>query len=312
MSQTQITRAAILILVSLALAGVLTASVALAVGLAIGLTAGNPWPAASSRVAKQLLQVAVIGLGFGVSLIDVWEAGRTGILVSIIGIGATLLLGRALGRVLEVPENTSVLITFGTAICGGSAIAAMAPVLNADDEEIGAALATVFTLNAVALFAFPPLGALMRLSEEQFGYWAALAIHDTSSVVAAGSVYGTTALAIATTVKLARAAWIAPITLAAAWVRKAKGRVRVPWFILGFIFAAAVRASLPELEELWLFGAAAAKRLLVVTLLLIGTGMTRAVLSRVGFRPLVHGIVLWVVVAVGTLLLVTSGMLRVA
>ena len=216
----QLSGVVLLALVALALAGLLSAPLALAAGLALGIGLGNPWPGPVSRAGKQLLQAAVVGLGFGIGLAEVWEAGREGILYTIVGIAATLLAGRALGRLLRVPDRTAALVTFGTAICGGSAIAAMAPVLEARDEEIGASLATVFTLNAVALFVFPPLGAMLGLSQEEFGLWAALAIHDTSSVVAAGSVYGATALAVATTVKLARAVWIAPLTLGAAWLTR--------------------------------------------------------------------------------------------
>lgn len=307
MKMIPLSGAAIAVLLLLALLGILSAPLALAAGLAVGIGLGNPWPALTSRAGKQMLQVAVIGLGFGVGLGQVWEAGRDGIVYTVIGIGATLLLGHALGRLLRVPPTTASLVTFGTAICGGSAIAAMAPVIDAKDEEIGASLATVFTLNAFALFLFPPLGALLELSQEQFGFWAALAIHDTSSVVAAGSVYGATALAVGTTVKLARAVWIAPLTLGAAWLRRRKGPVTVPWFILGFLGAAGLRALLPEWEGAWELGAAGAKRLLVATLVLIGAGMTRAVLLRVGARPMVLGVVLWVLVASGTLLLVRGG-----
>ena len=234
--------ALVAVLVALALFGWLSAPLGLAAGLALGLGLGNPWPGSLSRISKYLLQAAVVGLGFGVTLGEVWEAGRDGVIFTVVGISATLLAGRALGRLLRVPDRTAALVTFGTAICGGSAIAAMAPVLDARDEEIGASLATVFSLNAVALFVFPPLGHLFGLTQEQFGFWAALAIHDTSSVVAAGSVYGATALGIATTVKLARAVWIAPITFGAAWFRRRQGPVAIPWFILGFLLAAALRA----------------------------------------------------------------------
>lgn len=301
----QLRGAAILVLVGLALAGALSASVGLAAGLAVGLTVGNPWPKATSRAGRYLLQAAVTGLGFGVGLREVWEVGRTGVVYTVVGISATLLVGYGLGRLLRVPRNTAALVSFGTAICGGSAIAAMAPVLGAEDEEIGASLATVFTLNALALFLFPPVGSSLGLSQEQFGYWAALAIHDTSSVVGAGAVYGATALGVATTVKLARAVWIAPITLAAAWLGRRRGRVAVPWFIAGFLLAALLRALAPELEPVWQFGSTAAKRLLVVTLVLIGAGTTRRVLERVGLRPLLLGALLWAVVSVGALALVT-------
>lgn len=299
----------LLLLAVLALLGLLSAPLALAAGAALSLALGNPAVARSSRVAKLLLQLSVVGLGFGVALAEVWNTGRAGLLVTLGTIAATLAAGWALGAALRVPPRTSALVSFGTAICGGSAIAAMAPVLKADDDEVGVSLATVFLLNAVGLFVFPPIGRWLELSQAEFGYWAALAIHDTSSVVAAGAVYGPAALGIATTVKLARAVWIAPITLIAARLTRGGGRAAVPWFILGFVAAAAVRAWLPEQEPIWNALALAARRLLVVTLLLIGAGMTRAVLFRVGPRPLLQGLALWVLVSVAALVLVTYGTL---
>lgn len=292
--------------IALSLLGVLPAPLALAAGIALGVGLGNPWPARSSRTARPLLQASVVGLGFGVPLAEVWEVGRAGVVYTVVGIAATLLAGRMLGRALRVREKTAALITFGTAICGGSAIAAMAPVLGADDEEITVSIAAVFALNALALFLFPPLGHLLGLSEPQFGYWAALAIHDTSSVVAAGAVYGATAVGIATTVKLARAIWIAPITLVAGWLGERTGRAAFPWFILGFLAAAALRTLFPAEEALWAVLVTAARRALVVTLFLIGAGMTRQVLARVGARPLLFAVVLWVLVSVASLALVTS------
>lgn len=293
----------------LSLAGVISAPVALAVGIAIGVGPGNPWPRETARFGKWLLQAAVVGLGFGVSLATVWEVGRSGLFVTLAGIGATLAAGAALGAALRVSRGTTTLVSFGTAICGGSAIAAMAPAIGADDDEIAVSLATVFSLNAVALFAFPPLGRALGLTQEQFGYWAALAIHDTSSVVAAGSVYGAVALGVATTVKLARAAWIAPFALAASYLGRGGGRVVFPWFIVGFIAAAALSSALPSHAGAWEALAAGARRLLVLTLLLIGAGVSRAVLRKVGSRPLVLGFALWALVSAGSLLAVTAGLL---
>lgn len=296
----------ILLLGALALAGILNAPVALAAGMLLGVTLGNPWLSHTSLWSKRLLQLAVVGLGFGISLGQVWEVGRQGVVYTVVGITATLGLGHVLGRALGLSPKTATLLSFGTAICGGSAIAAMAPAIGADDDDIGVSLATVFSLNALALFLFPHLGRWLGLSEVEFGYWAALAIHDTSSVVAAGSVYGATALAVATTVKLARAAWIAPFALGAAWLRRRPGSGALPWFILGFVAAAALRQLVPQWAPVWDDASQLAKHALVLTLFLIGTGMSRSLIARVGLRPLLHGTVLWAVVAAGTLLLVTS------
>ena len=287
-----------------------TPPLALAAGLALGLGPGNPWPGRTRAVGKLLLQVAVVGLGFGLGLGEVWRTGRDGLVYTVIGIAGTLALGAWLGRRLGVARRTSALISFGTAICGGSAIAALAPVIEADEDEIAVSLATVFTLNAVALFLFPWLGGLLGLGERAFGLWAALAIHDTSSVVGASAVYGTTALAVATTVKLVRAAWIAPAVLVAGWRRGGRRGFVLPWFILGFVLAAALRTLLPGQDAVWDGAAAVARRILVLTLFLVGAGMGRDTLRAVGVRPLAHGVLLWLTVGSGTLLAVCLGWIR--
>jgi uncharacterized integral membrane protein (TIGR00698 family) len=299
-----VARIALVAGVLVSLAGLVTAPFALAGGIAVGIMLGNPWARQTGRVSRVLLQTAVVGLGFGLALEEVWRAGRIGLVLTIFVISAALLLGIWLGRKLGVPERTASLIAAGTAICGGSAIAAIAPILSASDEEVGAALATVFTLNAVGLFLFPPLALLIGLGEAEFGYWAALAIHDTSSVVAAGSIYGATALSVATTVKLTRAAFIAPLAIVWAWSKRAEARRPFPWFIAGFVAAILLRAATPTLVGLWDAVSAAARHLLVVVLFLIGTGMTRNLLRSVGFRPLLQGVLLWVVLATGVLLVV--------
>ena len=266
--------------------------VALAGGIAFGLLLGNPWPRRTVRLSKVLLQLSVVGLGFGLGFNQVWQAGRSGIVYTVVGIAGALFLGWVLGRWMRIRPGTSILITFGTAICGGSAIAAMAPVVAADDDEIAVALATVFTLNAVALFVFPDIGRWLGLDQRQFGLWAALAIHDTSSVVGAGAVYGAGALAVATTVKLARAAWIVPITLATGWFRGTRATTAFPWFILGFLAAACLRSLLPAGGDVWEWLYSFARRLLVVTLFLIGAGMSRNVLREVGAGALMYGVTL--------------------
>ena len=283
---------------------------ALAAGILFSLAAGgSPWPRRTAVASRWLLQLSVVGLGFGVGLAEVWQAGREAVIYTPVGILLTLALGTALGRLLRAPPTTSLLVSFGTAICGGSAIAAMAPVLKAEDEETAVSLATVFSLNAAALLLFPPLGHLLGLSQRQFGLWAALAIHDTSSVVGASAAFGTAALAVGTTVKLARAVWISPAVLLAAWLKKSEGRAPFPYFIAGFIAAAVLRWRLPAAEPLWSGIAQVARQGLVVTLFLVGTGLTRAVLRRVGFRPLALGVLLWVVVSVATVGAILTGLI---
>ena len=288
----------------------ITPTQALSTGITFSLLLTNPFPTHSTLLSKKLLQLSVIGLGFGLTITQVYTAGRSGLLYTLIGITLTLLLGHLLGRFLKIRPGTAHLISFGTAICGGSAIAAMAPVIEADDDEIAVSLATVFTLNAVALLLFPHIGHFFALDQRQFGLWAALAIHDTSSVVGAGAVYGAGALAIATTVKLARAAWIAPVTLITGYLRRSKRGVTIPWFILGFLAAAALRTWLPQADAVWDGLYAAARRVLVLTLFLIGAGLSRQVLREVGVRSLLHGVILWLTVGSLTLVAILSGWIR--
>ena len=277
------------------------AAVALTAGIVFSLTVGNPLAKLSGPWAKKLLQTSVVGLGFGVGIGQVLREGQHSILYTIVGIAFTLAAGALLGRWLGVGERTAQLISFGTAICGGSAIAAMAPVIKAKSEEVAVALATVFTLNSIALILFPPIGRLAHLSAPAFGLWSALAIHDTSSVVGAASTFGPVALATATTVKLTRALWIMPCVLGYALVRKTEQRATVPLFIVGFVVAAAVRSLVPQYVAVWDTLALVARRLLVVTLFLIGAGLTRDVLKKVGFRPMVQGVSLWLLVSMLTL-----------
>lgn len=281
----------------------------LAAGIAFGLLVGNPWPEKSSDVSKELLKIAVVGLGFGMPLGEVWRVGRASLVYTFVGIVGTLAAGALLGRALRIRTPTSTLVSFGTAICGGSAIAAMAPVVRAEDEDVAVSLATVFTLNSVALFLFPAIGRLLHLGQEAFGIWAGVAIHDTSSVVGAASSYGLAALSTGTTVKLSRAAWIAPCVLAYGWFRKSEGRAVVPWFIAGFIAAAALRSALPQFQGVWQGVAGVARQALVVTLFLIGAGLGPGVLRRVGVRPMIQGVLLWLLVGSLSLAAVTRGVI---
>ena len=283
--------------------------IALAIGLAFGLFLTNPFAKQTKSYSKTLLQMCVVGLGFGMNLQQVIRAGRSGFIYTAVGITATMLLGLALGRLLKVAETNALLISVGTAICGGSAIAAVGPVAGAKDEEMSISLGTVFILNSVALLIFPAIGLWMGLSQTQFGLWAALAIHDTSSVVGATSKYGAGALAVGTTVKLARALWIVPITLATAFIKRKEARIQWPWFILFFCLAAVISTYLPAGSPLYLWIFKLARIGLTMTLFLIGCGISKATLKKVGARPLVQGVILWVIVGVVSLLLIRAGVI---
>ena len=281
--------------------GLIGPPLALVAGLVFGLSGLHPFQAESRNLSKFLLQAAVVCLGFGMNLKEVVHAGASGFLYTAISITFALSLGVLLGKLLQVGKTQSLLISFGTAICGGSAIAAMGPVLDANEEEMAVSLGTVFVLNSVALLLFPVIGHAMHFTETQFGLWAALAIHDTSSVVGAAAKYGPTALAVGTTVKLARALWIAPLAIATAMLKKSHAKVNWPWFILYFCVAAVVATYMPRyvpqsealFSALYRLGRAA----LTVVLFLIGAGITRNTLKEVGARPLVQGVALWIVVA---------------
>jgi uncharacterized integral membrane protein (TIGR00698 family) len=280
---------------------------ALVLGILVALSAGNPWLSGTRRLAPLLLGLAVMGLGGAADLGVVGRVGARGIGYTAVGIGLTFCAGLLLARLLGIEEDTALLVTTGTAICGGSAIAAVAPVIKARSESISVALATVFLLNAVALVVFPPLGHLAGLDEEKFGLFAALAIHDTSSVVGAATTYGPKAVEVATTVKLARALWIVPVALVIGWARarhtgeRGKSAAKVPWFLFGFVAVAALATGVPALRPAGLAVAAGAKRVLVVTLFLIGTSLTRDALRRVGLKPVVLGVALWILAASTTL-----------
>ena len=287
-----------------------TTPIALIAGAVIGVAGLNPWPRKTASWSKTMLQFSVVGLGFGMGLTDVLRAGSDAILYTMVGIAFTVLLGCFIGRLLRMQGTTPTLIAFGTAICGGSAIAAMAPVIKAKDEETAVALATVFSLNAAALVVFPVVGHLVGLSQEQFGLWSALAIHDTSSVVGAAAAFGGTAVLVGTTVKLARAVWIMPCTLVAAWINRSEQRVGIPLFIPGFLAAAALRALFPQVMSVWNAFFVAARQALVITLFLVGAGLSREILKRLGVKPLIMGIILWAAVSCITLLVIMNGLIR--
>jgi uncharacterized integral membrane protein (TIGR00698 family) len=281
---------------------------ALALGAALALLVGNPSPEWTGLAARTLLQAAIVGLGFGMPLGVVLSAGATGVGYTALGLAAALGLGLGLGRWLRIEQRTSVLITAGTSICGASAIAAVGPAIGATAEAMSVALATIFILNAIALYLFPFLGHLLDLTQHQFAVWAALAIHDTSSVVGAAASFGPAALGEATVLKLARALWIVPLTIGAASLVHAprhgtRRRATVPWFVGAFVLAALVRSLLPPSAAPALDAVArGARTVLALTLFLIGLGLTRATLASVGFRPMLQGVLLWA--ALGSLTLV--------
>jgi uncharacterized integral membrane protein (TIGR00698 family) len=290
--------------VILAASGFVSPPFALLGGLIYGLTVMHPFPGESKALSKFLLQASVVALGFGMNLHEVLQAGRSGFVYTALSITAAMLLGLGLGYVIRVSQKASFLISAGTAICGGSAIAAVGPITQANEEEMAVSLGAVFILNSVALLIFPLIGLALHMSQTQFGLWSALAIHDTSSVVGATAKYGPTALAVGTTIKLARALWIVPLSVITAVALKSKARIQWPWFILFFCFAALLNTLLPLFNSV--FGAFShlGKIGLTVTLFLIGASLNRETLRRVGVRPLLQGLTLWIIVGSSTLALI--------
>lgn len=284
-----------------------TPPVALFLGLAFALLCGQAHPKFNKKVSKYLLQYSVVGLGFGMNVEASLASGKEGMEFTIISVVGTLVIGWFIGRkLLKVDRDTSYLISSGTAICGGSAIAAVGPVLKAKDSEMSVALGTIFILNAIALFIFPMIGHALNMSQHEFGTWAAIAIHDTSSVVGAGAAYGEEALKVATTIKLTRALWIIPLAFATSFIFKSKGqKISIPWFIFFFVLAMIFNTYVLDTTETGtLIGANInnfARKTLTITLFFIGASLSRDVLKAVGIKPLIQGILLWVVISVSTL-----------
>lgn len=273
-------------------------------GIIFAVTLGNPFAEFTGKLSSQLLGAAIVGMGCGMNLLEVLDAGAQGFVYTFIGIVLGLGLGSLLGRFLRIDKNCAWLVSVGTSICGGSAIAAAAPALKAKAGDIALASATVFTLNAVALLIFPWLGKVLGFSQEQFGCFAALAIHDTSSVVGAAYQYGERALEVGTTIKLARALWIVPVTLFVATFVAGKNpgekrtfKLKVPWFIPGFLIAAAIVTYLPQTAAVGSLFKEISKYLMVFTLFMIGANLSREKLRELGIRPLIHGLVLWILLS---------------
>lgn len=287
-----------------AFASWVTPPVALFLGLVFALVCGQAYPKTNKKVSKKLLQYSVVGLGFGMNLHASLASGKEGMLFTIVSVVGTMLIGMFIGcKLLKMNRDTSYLISSGTAICGGSAIAAVGPVIKAKDSDMSVALATVFILNAVGLFVFPVLGEWLGLSQQEFGTWAAIAIHDTSSVVGAGAAYGEEALQVATTIKLTRALWIIPLALATSVIFKGDGKkVSIPWFIFWFIVAILVNTYLlADVPAVGKFIAGIARKGLVLCMFFIGASLSTDVLKAVGVKPLLQGVLLWLVISIGSL-----------
>jgi len=277
----------------------ITPPFALFLGLLFALTLGTPFPVFNKNISKYLLQISVVGLGFGMNLLDSFKAGSDGMLFTLFSVVSVMFLGIVLGKRFRIPGVSAYLIATGTAICGGSAIAAVGPIAKSNESEMSISLATIFILNALALFLFPVLGHWLDLSQHQFGLWAAIAIHDTSSVVGAGATFGEEALKVATTVKLTRALWIIPLSVFTSFYFKSKGdRIVIPWFILFFILAMVLNTYLPIPINLTDGIVTVARQCLTLTLFFIGAGMSRSVIKNVGVKPLILAITLWFFIAI--------------
>lgn len=302
----------IIFLLLLAVSVFVSPAVALFAGIVLALFVGNPYGALSKKVSKYLLQTAVVGLGFGMNLHESLAAGKDGIIFTIVSVTGVMVIGYSIGRMMGILPKLSYLISAGTAICGGSAIAAVSPVVKADDNETSISLAVIFTLNAIALFIFPPIGEMLGLTQNQFGLWAAIAIHDTSSVVGAASIYGEEALKVATTVKLTRALWIIPLSIVSIFIfarqnRNQEGektKINIPWFIFLFILAMVISTYISLPEGLLEVIKVASHKALSVTLFLIGCGLSVASIKKVGFKPVLLGVILWIIISVVTLFVV--------
>ncbi len=271
---------------------------ALLLGFIVAQTIGNPFKQLNSKATQLLLKICVVGLGFGMNLQQAMQAGKEGFVFTICTIALTLVAGFFIGKWLNVDKKTSFLISSGTSICGGSAIAAVSPIVEANEKQISVALGAVFVLNSVALMLFPWLGNLLGMNQHDFGLWSAIAIHDTSSVVGASSKFGQEALQVATTVKLERALWIIPLSVIAAIIYKRKGKaIKIPYFIGFFIIAMCISTYLPEYKNIYDDAVLISKKGLCLTLFLIGTGLSLANLKSVGAKPFLQAIALWIIIS---------------
>ncbi|MEI6752238.1 MAG: putative sulfate exporter family transporter [Paludibacter sp.] len=294
-----------LILAFLCLTPYVTAPLALFLGLIFALTLGSPFPKFNKKASKYLLQISVVGLGFGMNLLDSVKAGSDGMFFTLFSVVSVIVIGILIGKWLNIGKVPSYLIASGTAICGGSAIAAVGPIAKANESEMSVSLATIFVLNAVGLFLFPVLGNWLHLSQHQFGLWAAIAIHDTSSVVGAGATFGEEALKVATTVKLTRALWIIPLSIFTSFYFKSKGdKITIPWFILFFVLAMVLNTYLNISKTIIHEIVSVSRQSLTLTLFFIGAGLSRSTIKSVGVKPLVLGVILWFFIAIISLVFI--------
>lgn len=295
------------VLLAVTLLPFVNAPIALVIGVVMANTIGNPFKELSARAVKWLLQIAIVGLGFGMNFYSAVNAGKEGLVFTVATIILVLSVGWMLGKMLKIDGKTSYLVSSGTAICGGSAIAAVAPIIAADSKQISVALGTVFILNAVALLIFPYIGHYFELSQYQFGLWSAIAIHDTSSVVGAASAYGAEALQTATTIKLGRALWIIPLSLLTVYLGKKNGaKIKWPYFIGFFVLAMILATMFPAYEPIYSGIVFIAKKALIVTLFLIGSGLSLQVIKSVGSKTFLQGLLLWIIISTISLVTIIS------
>ncbi|SHK22591.1 conserved hypothetical integral membrane protein [Chryseobacterium polytrichastri] len=294
-------------IIILCLTPFVSSPIALALGILLVIFIGNPFEKKVHQYIHLLLQISIVGLGFGLKLNEALQAGKTGFTLTVISIFTVMTLGYFLGKVFKLDKQLSYLLSVGTAICGGSAIAATSPIIKPTTKQISLALAIVFTLNSVALFVYPFIGHILHLTQEQFGLWCAVGIHDTSSVVGAASKYGDEALKIATTVKLARALWIIPVSIITMFIFKSKGsKIKIPWFIGWFIFAILLNTYFPFFDNFSSVVTVAAKSGLNVTLFLIGSTLSLQTLKTIGLKPLAVALILWITISIGSLLYIMN------
>lgn len=286
-------------LATLCILPIVTPPIALFVGLLFAMFFENPFPDFSNKFSKYLLQASVVGLGFGMHISEAIKAGSDGVIFTIFSVVSVMLAGIFIGKWLKINRTSSYLIASGTAICGGSAIAAVGPIARANSNEMSVSLATIFVLNAVALFIFPTIGHWLNMTQHQFGLWAAIAIHDTSSVIGAGATYGTEALKVATTVKLTRALWIIPLSIYTAFHFKSDSKkVSIPWFILFFVLAMLLNSFLNLPENFSKSIVSISHQALTITLFFIGSVLSRQSLKTAGLRPMLLGVTLWIFIAI--------------
>lgn len=283
----------------------ITPAIALFIGLFYALVFKNPYPKFNKKASKYLLQASVVGLGFGMNVTEALKSGSNGMLFTIVSVVGVMIIGVLIGRMMHINRKTSYLISSGTAICGGSAIAAIGPTLKANEDEMAVSLGVIFILNAIALFIFPPIGHFFGLNETQFGTWAAIAIHDTSSVVGAGDAYGQLALQTGTLIKLTRALWIIPLAIVTMFIfRDNSKKISIPWFIFLFIVAMLINTYCNLPNELTSSIAWLAKKGLILTLFFIGASLSIKTIKHIGIKPLILATILWIIIGIGSFIVV--------